>query len=192
MRSSAIHALACAFLSETLHLTLSGLLFGLSLSCISVCKLVCVSSQSENRIQRKNSHIFQTLSLLLRPLLLFCLSARSLQAEGQPETCRTELLLESGSWEPVAQRQRLEKASLYPHTHQKAETQFLNMHSDLWVSNCGEAAKIALSFFSICFLKYHHCLYAEFLLWTRFPQLLPIFIMVCVIFFPCFSQEAKR
>lgn len=41
------------------------------------------------------------------------------------------------------------------------------------------------------FFAYHHCPHADLVLYTSSPQIIPIFIMVCVIFFPCFSQEAK-
>lgn len=137
MRSSAIHALACVFQHATVHLTLSGSQFGLSLSCMSVCVCVCrlvfcVSPQTE--IESLKSTIFQTFSFLLSFLCASC------QFLLQPRVSQAPGNLQHGDdgW-----RKHHNICAQAP----EGWSSVLNMQGNLWVSNCWEDGCGALSGF---------------------------------------------
>lgn len=148
MRSSTIHALACAFLNATLHLT--GCLFRLSLSCMSACMsaswFMCHRSL-KIKSEENFSPIFQTFSfLLLVHLPFFCPSQRSslcasCQVSSRQGSARDfphraavgVQLLGTCSSETTAGE------SIITSIHTPGGwSSILNMHSNLWVSNCWE------------------------------------------------------
>lgn len=133
MRSSTIHALACAFLHATLRITLSGSPFGLSLSrmnaCMSASWFLCHHS-----LKIKSEKGLPPLRLLSSKLSLSFshfgrLSSRllcilpGLLARGQPESSRAGLPLLSGSLGTCSLETTAGEGIIIPthtHTHQEA------------------------------------------------------------------------
>ena len=192
MRWSTIHTLACAFLHAALNPTLD-----MALHWGYLCPLHewfmrhhDLIIESEKTFPSPPSSIFQTftfpLSLLVsvvqRSLVEYPAKAPLAWGSARDFLSRAAVLVKllgTCSSESTAGE------GINTHTYtQPAGGLFFNMCSNLWVSNCERLADGLSRVFSGRSSSSFKSLHADVSLYTNSPQLLLVFIMVCVMFLP--------